>query len=47
MTAIVLTRIDNRRNMARFYKLDLQPTLFDEWSIVREWGRIGRAADAR
>ena len=42
MTAIMLTRIDNHRNMARFYKLDIQPTLFGEWSLVREWGRIGR-----
>ncbi|WP_439399732.1 WGR domain-containing protein [Bradyrhizobium sp. PMVTL-01] len=27
--------------MARSYKLDIQPTLFGEWSFVREWGRIG------
>lgn len=38
MTAIILTRIDNHRNMARFYKLDVQPTLFGECSLVREWG---------
>ncbi|MDH2344195.1 MULTISPECIES: WGR domain-containing protein [unclassified Bradyrhizobium] len=30
MAAIMLTRIANRRNMARFYKQDVQPTLFDE-----------------
>jgi len=47
MTAIMLTRIDNRRNVARFYKLDIQPTLFGEWSFVREWGRIGRAGTVR
>jgi predicted DNA-binding WGR domain protein len=29
--------------MAWFYKLDIQPTLFRECSLVREWGRIGRA----
>ena len=29
------------KNQLRFYCLDLQPTLFGEWSIVREWGRIG------
>ena len=33
--------------MARFYKLDIQPTLFGEWSLVREWGRIGRAGQVR
>lgn len=47
MTAIVLTRIDNHRNMARFYKLDIQPTLFGECSLVREWGRIGRGGTVR
>ena len=47
MTAIMLTRIDDRRNMARFYKLDIQPTLFGEWTFLREWGRIGRAGTVR
>jgi predicted DNA-binding WGR domain protein len=43
MVAIVLTRLDERKNVARFYKLDVQPTLFGGWSFVKEWGRIGRA----
>jgi predicted DNA-binding WGR domain protein len=47
MTAITLTRIDSRCNIARFYKLDVQPTLFGEWSLVREWGRIGRGGTVR
>jgi len=47
MTAIMLTKVNRRRNMARFYKLDVQPTLFGEWSVVREWGRIGRAGTVR
>lgn len=47
MTAIMLTRIDSQRNMARFYKLDIQPTLFGECSLVREWGRIGRPGTVR
>jgi predicted DNA-binding WGR domain protein len=47
MTAIMLTRIDDRRNMARFYKLDVQPTLFGCWSLVKEWGRIGRPGTVR
>jgi len=37
----VLHRIDPARNMARFYCLSLQPTLFGEVSVVRVWGRIG------
>jgi predicted DNA-binding WGR domain protein len=36
-----LRRIDSSRNMARFYILLLQPTLFGETSLVRNWGRIG------
>jgi len=27
--------------MARFYAIALQPTLFGEVSIIRNWGRIG------
>jgi len=47
MSAINLMRIDDQNNMVRFYKLDVQPTLFGEWSFVREWGRIGRAGTVR
>ena len=47
MTGIYLTRTDPERNMARFYAMQLQPTLFGEWSLVREWGRIGRAGQVR
>ena len=38
---IYLRRIDPSRNMARFYVLSIQPTLFGGSSVVREWGRIG------
>jgi predicted DNA-binding WGR domain protein len=27
--------------MHRFYALQLWPTLFGEWALVAEWGRIG------
>ena len=47
MTAITLTRIDTEKNMERFYKLFVQPTLFGGWSLVREWGRIGRPGTVR
>lgn len=36
-----LRRVDPARNMARYYGLTLQPTLFGEMSLVRHWGRIG------
>ena len=34
---------DPARNMARFYTMALQPTLFGDWALLREWGRIGSA----
>jgi predicted DNA-binding WGR domain protein len=33
---------DPSQNMARFYAVSLQGDLLDGWSVVREWGRIGR-----
>lgn len=39
--AVYLRRTDPTRNMARFYAVTLQPTLFGEVALVREWGRIG------
>lgn len=38
---ILFRRIDARRNMARFYILSLEPTLFGEVAVLRRWGRIG------
>ncbi len=38
---IHLHRIDPTRNMARFYRLSIEPNLFGEISLVRTWGRIG------
>ena len=38
-----LRRIDPDRNMARFYSMSVQPNLFGEWALLREWGRIGSA----
>lgn len=36
-----IQRIDAGRNMARYYTLSIQPTLFGDVSVVRNWGRIG------
>lgn len=40
-------RIDASRNMARYYMLAIQPTLFGETAVVRSWGRIGRRGGER
>lgn len=38
---LYIERIEPQKNMARFYALAVQPTLFGEVSLVRCWGRIG------
>lgn len=47
MNAVYLIHIVPARNMARFYSMSLQPTLFAECSVVREWGRIGRGGQVK
>jgi predicted DNA-binding WGR domain protein len=47
MSERLLHRIDPARNMARFYALALQPTLFGEVSLLRAWGRIGTHGRAK
>jgi predicted DNA-binding WGR domain protein len=39
---ILLRRIEPARNMARWYTLSLEVTLFDDWSCTRSYGRIGQ-----
>ena len=38
---VVLRRIDPASDMARFYALSVEVTLFRDWSCSREFGRIG------
>ncbi len=38
---ILIHRIDPTSNMARFYALSIEPSLFGGSSLVRNWGRIG------
>lgn len=38
---ITLHRTDPARNMRRFYHLHIERTLFGDWALIREWGRIG------
>ncbi len=34
-------RVNAEANMARFYHVNIAPTLFGEVSVLRSWGRIG------
>jgi predicted DNA-binding WGR domain protein len=42
-----LRRVDPARNMQRFYALAVHADLLDGWSLLREWGRIGRPGRVR
>lgn len=44
---LVLDRSDPAQNMARFYVLAIEPTLFGDVALVREWGRRGCAGRRR
>lgn len=35
------------RNMARYYRLAIEPTLFGDLALVRNWGRIGTRGQER
>ena len=45
-TPVHLIHVDSDVNMARFYGIELQPTLFGEVSVLRTWGRIGTNGQA-
>ena len=38
---VMLERLDPARNMYRYYVIALEPTLFGDTALVRQWGRIG------
>ncbi|WP_082837329.1 WGR domain-containing protein [Labrenzia sp. OB1] len=44
---VFLTRIDPHRNMARFYVLSVEPTLFGDYAVQRRWGRLGTSGRSR
>lgn len=38
---LYVERTDARRNMARFYAMSIEETLFGQTCLIRRWGRIG------
>jgi predicted DNA-binding WGR domain protein len=44
---ITLTRSKPSKNLHRFYAMYLAPTLFGEWGLIAECGRIGSPGTAR
>ncbi|WP_346658164.1 WGR domain-containing protein [Bradyrhizobium sp. 138] len=43
---LVLEPCDPARNMARFYVLTIEPPLFGDTALLREWGRLGQRPPA-
>lgn len=35
------------QNIARYYNMSVSPNLFGEWTLRREWGRIGWCGQSR
>ena len=44
---LVLDRCDPTRNMARYYVLSIEPSLFGDVTLVRQWDRIGQPGQRR
>ena len=42
-----LRRIEPDANLHRFYRMEIVRGLFDDWSLVRECGRIGSSGQVR
>jgi len=47
LQVLVLERVDRAKNMARFYVLSIEPTLFEDLALVRRWARVGSAGRQR
>lgn len=44
---LYIEREDSSKNMARFYAMSIEPTLFGDACLVRRWGRIGSGGQAK
>lgn len=38
---LYIERTDETRNVARFYEMSIEPSLFGDACLTRRWGRIG------
>lgn len=44
---LYVERIDAAKNMARFYAMSIEPTLFGDVCLTRRWGRIGAEGQSK
>ncbi len=47
MIHIYLEKHNTAINIHRFYRMYVTPGLFNEWSLIREWGRVGSPGKIR
>ncbi len=47
MNHVYLERHDTENNMHRFYQMFVTPGLFNDWSLIKEWGRVGSPGTVR
>jgi predicted DNA-binding WGR domain protein len=47
VSALTFCRIDPARRIRRFYVIDVQQDSFGQWSVIRQWGRIGSPGQMR
>jgi predicted DNA-binding WGR domain protein len=47
MNSIYLVKRDPDKNLHRFYQIHVVPGIFGDWSLVREWGRVGSPGTVR
>lgn len=47
MSRIYLEKRDPDKNMQRFYAMHITQTIFGDWALIREWGRIGSPGTVR
>jgi len=41
MNTVYLEKRHPSKNMMRFYSIRITLTLFGQWALIRQWGRIG------
>lgn len=44
---IRLTKINASKNESRYHLAQVVPSLFGDWGLLREWGRIGQPGTVR
>ncbi|MCF7971391.1 MAG: WGR domain-containing protein [Methylococcaceae bacterium] len=47
MSRVYLEYHDDSQNKHRFYQLWVLPSLFEDWALVKEWGRVGSPGTVR